>query len=430
MGENDMDTFGSQLVIFGRHLRSYANNVKGITPESVEASASAGKIMATLASELPNTGGVVGWFMGDNDIGDFGESLVEFGTAFANYCAVITGVDFSNSDSVVSAANSLIDIANRLTTVDTSLLGTFGYNVESFASSISTIGGDALNGFIEAFANSSDVIIVAIDDMFIVLFEAMASHDEQFRTKGKDHAKAYADGMNVNIYLVKQAINKIVATIVLILGNNITYNKFFNYGKMVSSGFADGMESDLGRIDSAANKMVEAALKATKAAAQIKSPSHVWRGMGRYLPQGFALGIEDDTYYVREAVNYMVNSSTDLLSEAITKIVDVINSDMDLDPTITPVVDLTNVEAGVKKVDSLFTKSVAYGTRTAGSISQYNKNREAEMKAQQNLQNAQQTTPTNFTFTQNNYSPKALSRMDIYRNTKNMFAQAKGALGS
>ena len=33
-----------------------------------------------------------------------------------------------------------------------------------------------------------------------------------------------------------------------------------------------------------------------------------------------------------------------------------------------------------------------------------------------------------YTFTQNNYSPKALSRLDIYRQTKNQFSALKGAV--
>ena len=32
----------------------------------------------------------------------------------------------------------------------------------------------------------------------------------------------------------------------------------------------------------------------------------------------------------------------------------------------------------------------------------------------------------NYTFTQNNYSPKALSRIEIYRQTKNQFSALKG----
>lgn len=33
-----------------------------------------------LANTVPNTGGVVSWFTGDNDLETFGEQLVPFGT--------------------------------------------------------------------------------------------------------------------------------------------------------------------------------------------------------------------------------------------------------------------------------------------------------------------------------------------------------------
>ena len=45
-------------------------------------------------------------------------------------------------------------------------------------------------------------------------------------------------------------------------------------------------------------------------------------------------------------------------------------------------------------------------------------------------QNGEKKEPVveQFSFTQNNYSPKALSRKEIYRQTKNQFAMAKGVV--
>ena len=45
------------------------------------------------------------------------------------------------------------------------------------------------------------------------------------------------------------------------------------------------------------------------------------------------------------------------------------------------------------------------------------------------IQNGESITPAagnTYTFTQNNYSPKALSRVEIYRQTKNQFSAMKG----
>lgn len=48
-----------------------------------------------------------------------------------------------------------------------------------------------------------------------------------------------------------------------------------------------------------------------------------------------------------------------------------------------------------------------------------------------NVQNGESSpTGNTYQFTQNNYSPKALSRIDIYRQTKNQFSAMKGLVGN
>jgi hypothetical protein len=82
------------------------------------------------------------------------------------------------------------------------------------------------------------------------------------------------------------------------------------------------------------------------------------------------------------------------------------------DPVITPVLDLSKVQAGVRTINSSFAASRAgLGASQLG-----------------NLQNGEYVGNGNVIFNQNNYSPKALSRIEIYRDTRNLFAQAKGAL--
>ena len=81
-GENDMDLFGEQLVPFGKAMKSYSDAISGIDVDAITNSATAGKSLVELANTLPNTGGVVSWFTGDNDIGEFGNSLVSFGANF------------------------------------------------------------------------------------------------------------------------------------------------------------------------------------------------------------------------------------------------------------------------------------------------------------------------------------------------------------
>ena len=99
------------------------------------------------------------------------------------------------------------------------------------------------------------------------------------------------------------------------------------------------------------------------------------------------------------------------------KIGDFIENGIDSQPTIRPLLDLSDVTEGAGRLSALLSRNQAMKIsagmeREGGSV----------------VQNGG-TTPTsgnNYNFTQNNYSPKALSRIDIYRQTKNQFSALKG----
>jgi len=97
-----------------------------------------------------------------------------------------------------------------------------------------------------------------------------------------------------------------------------------------------------------------------------------------------------------------------------------------IQPTITPVLDLSNIRAGATQLNGILGRSSALAT----SVSLDN----ATILAG-NIQNGSDSTldpanaePKVIKFEQNNYSPEALSPADIYRQTRNQIAMAKGEL--
>ena len=88
----------------------------------------------------------------------------------------------------------------------------------------------------------------------------------------------------------------------------------------------------------------------------------------------------------------------------------------------------SNVQNGVGKINSLFSKgldmSVSYNKAMEASRS-----RKAESSPSiENPSNYQQPAPNTFSFVQNNYSPKSLSRSEIYRQTNNQFSAFRKAV--
>ena len=176
-GENDLEEFTNQIVPFGKAMKEYGDEVKGLDADAVTSSATAAKALSELAENLPNSGGVVGFFAGENDLIDFAEQLVPFGKAMKDYSDGIKGLDSDAVTNSATAAKSLAELANNLPNsggvsgffagendlVDfTKQLAPFGESMKAYADSISGIDIDAVTNSASAgmalseLANSID----------------------------------------------------------------------------------------------------------------------------------------------------------------------------------------------------------------------------------------------------------------------------------
>ena len=114
LGKSSFESFGKELAAFGPYLKKYNDSIKGINNTAITASAEAVKTMADMANTLPNSGGIVSWFTGDNTLADFGEMLAEFGPYFAKYAQSVNGIDPLSIMASATAAKSLAEMANTL----------------------------------------------------------------------------------------------------------------------------------------------------------------------------------------------------------------------------------------------------------------------------------------------------------------------------
>ena len=116
--------------------------------------------------------------------------------------------------------------------------------------------------------------------------------------------------------------------------------------------------------------MALAAKKAAEEALDINSPSKVFYGIGDYSGQGFVNALNDYGSKSYDAGSEMANSARNGLSDAISKVNDYLNSDMDTQPTIRPVLDLSDVKSGAGTINGLFSKNQSIGVLSnVGTIS-------------------------------------------------------------
>lgn len=122
VGENDMALFGAQLLLFGKAIVGFSSTVAGnVDKDAVQAAADAGKMMTEFADTIPNCGGVLSFFTGGNDLALFGAQLWLFGKAITSFSSIVAGN--INSDAIGAArdAGSIMSELAKTLPEDTSI---------------------------------------------------------------------------------------------------------------------------------------------------------------------------------------------------------------------------------------------------------------------------------------------------------------------
>jgi len=110
------------------------------------------------------------------------------------------------------------------------------------------------------------------------------------------------------------------------------------------------------------------------------------------------------------------------------KIADAVNSDMDMSPTIRPVLDLTGVKKTAGELDRMLGKPKYAYSGAAAKASSIAAGYEERERQEREVENSPVDKSTHMEFNQYNTSPKSISPAETYRNTKNQLSIARGAL--
>lgn len=513
-GNNDVDTFGEKLVPFGEAMKAYSEAIMGMDSAAITNSATAGKALVELANTIPNTGGLVSWFTGDNDLGSFGDSLVQFGSGIKSYSDSISGIDTGIMSSVITQVNRLVEMAKGMAELDTS-------GMSGFSTALIQLGNNGIDGFINEFTDASGRVTSAATSMLTTFINAanaqkgnltstfttmmqavlttLTNYQTQFNTAGSTLMTKFISGIKSQDGNTKTAITNIISGCITAINNKQTQfntaganlmikliagvkskdyetrnafvnilsscltaiaNKYLEFqnagmqcmikfiagvkekaeevktaftgnlnasvtairdyhdqfkqaGAYLVEGFADGISENTYRAEAKARAMARAAAEAAEDELDEHSPSRVGYHIGDFFGLGFVNAI--GTYAVKayNASAEMADSAKTGLGNAIAKVKDMIDNGVDGQPTIRPILDLSDVEEKSHRLNTLFSRSQALTVSTGIAAARG-----------RNLQNedTNPNTGNSYNFTQNNYSPKALSRTEIYRQTKNQFS--------
>lgn len=280
------------------------------------------------------------------------------------------------------------------------------------------IGKDQMDGLKDGIINNGGqvadaaVAVVQKEEDDVRTHDKSHSPSDLYEEIGMNQMLGLALGIQRNRNIPLQVMETTCKMIYDIARRELSFEKFRVIGESIPQGINAGIESQMSIVETAVQKLADLAVKAAESVKGFwtGSPSERFIPIGESVSNGVAFGIDKASGNVVSSVHDMADDAVSQMRNTIASISQMINNEID-DPVITPVLDLSKVQAGARLLNSTFSANAAIA---AGG---------SQLGALQNGQYSQ----GGITFNQYNNSPKALSRIDIYRDTRNMLSQFKQA---
>lgn len=383
---NSLDEFGDSLDSLSGNLTSFIEKTKEIVSEDIDEAGEKISSIAGLFDVFNGMGGTEPIKIPD------GEDLVTFASNIKEFGIQMTGVEVDESKFTTIATyletfktklegidiDSITEKADVVGKVGTSV-GKFkeaigdkiptGANLVSLGGNIKTFCENIENAITDNIKSKTSKIKDTIKELVAVTKEAAGQEGAGLSmvTTGMDIAKKYISGLGSKLDAAEKKGALLSSRAKKGAGSKEAIEAMKECGVNLSQGLINGLSSKLEDVKAIADELVAEAERAAKAAGEIKSPSKVFARIGSYLGEGLIAGMSQVESEVSNVSNDMVSDAVKAANLAIQEL-DTISS-----PTITPVVDLSNVRKGARTIDSMVSsgKAISINSRVNSSASRY-----------------------------------------------------------
>ena len=308
-------------------LALFSKNMEGVSYTSIESAAGALGLIAQMANTIPNSGGLLGFLAGDNDLSDFATKITDLGDGLVQFAAQTTGIDTTSMTAVIDVMKGIIDIATGSKDVKFSDLYLFKGFFEAFGSYY----------YLQDWEASANSIVNA----FIVPLQ---------------------NGMRTGVIA---AVNSTAIMGVSMIRSY--YSSFYNAGSYLAAGYSSGIRSGTSGAVQAASAMAAGSLNAVTATIDAHSPARKTFTLGGYFVDGFANALYKFAYKAADGAANLGERALDSTKAVVGSYMNVLLGGIDMTPTIRPVVDTSGVVSGIQSINGMF------GGRTISLGSTFNR---------------------------------------------------------
>lgn len=277
---------------------------------------------------------------------------------------------FGNEDNIIRLREAILDLLKSMLEA---VLTFFG--IHSPSTVFQDIGVNLIEGLINGLGSMAEAVVNKIKEIGQQLVDAVRDKLADFFNKGKEIIENIKGGIDNVKDTLKTKFTGIIDGL-----KEFDVSGFTEAGKNILNGLKKGIEDNdtFQNLKTATDNTFTAVRKRIAEIFDERSPSKVTYGFGKYVVIGFANGIRAVAGEAINAADEFGEGTLDSMRNAVSSITNLIENGMDSDPMIRPVLDLSNVSAGVNDLNSMINSdrsialaaSASYGANSVFSRNQ------------------------------------------------------------
>lgn len=371
-GEKNLGTFGDNITDLGIGLKSFATETADIRLESIQTAAKAASALASI--KITKSGGFLGWLTGDNSLGNFGDNIEDFGESLKNYSDSLKDVDISAISSATTAVDKFASLVNKMGSMKEENVDKFQKvinkmseldadgavsTLKSTAKNLSSATNAMVGSVSKGLSGGKSQITSSASSMVSGITSAVTSKTGSMSAAGTHLANALNKGFSSKIGAIKRAASSAASDAASAIRSH--HSSFSSAGNYLGDGLVNGIAAKESAAYAAGYALGQRAAQGEKDGQKSKSPSKLTYQNGIWFGEGLVNGISAMGTAVYKAGYSMGDMATQATRAALTQVdtlLSTIDSDMDTQPTIRPVMDLSDVRRGADAIGGMFNSSI------------------------------------------------------------------------
>lgn len=255
----------------------------------------------------------------------------------------------------------------------TSVLTSLSVNLPLIVELIMTTLIALISSVLTKLAESVPIVAGAFVAIIVAIIDTIAQNTVRVIDAMVNFVITIIDGMTASVQENGPRVRESIANLIKAMFDEFmaSIGSFTDIGGHIIGGLVNGITGGVGKIVDAAKNVASSALDSAKNFLGIHSPSREFMKLGAFTSEGMALGIANNAGLVDDEVTKMGGTALDGVKSAMSVLNDSMSEDISNNPTITPILDLSNVQNGARQLDTMWNKeqSINATMKTARRIS-------------------------------------------------------------